>query len=155
MIDFAHTLQPDIIINDRTGAKGDFDTPEQRVGGFQINRPWETCMNIANQWAWKPNDEVKSLEQCIQSLVRLDGGDGNLLFNVGPKPDGTKPGQNSVLEFSAKDLRPINTIVELEYAGNVMNVAPVENHIQRTTIGSKLDLKLPKTTAQKVRLLMK
>jgi alpha-L-fucosidase len=89
VIDFAHQIQPDIIINDRTGAKGDFDTPEQRVGGFQMDRPWETCMTIANQWAWKPNDEVKSLEQCLQSLVRSAGGDGNLLFNVGPKPDGS------------------------------------------------------------------
>ena len=88
VIDFAHTIQPNIIINNRTGAKGDFDTPEQRVGGFQNDRPWETCMTIANQWAWKPNDEVKSLGQCLQSLVRSAGGDGNLLFNVGPMPDG-------------------------------------------------------------------
>lgn len=88
VIDFAHQIQPDIIINNRTGAKGDFDTPEQRVGGFQIDRPWETCMTIASQWAWKPNDKVKSLEQCLQTLVRSAGGDGNLLFNVGPMPDG-------------------------------------------------------------------
>jgi len=46
-------------------------------------------MTIADQWAWKPNDNVKSLEQCLQTLVRSAGGDGNLLFNVGPKPDGT------------------------------------------------------------------
>lgn len=89
VIDFAHQIQPDIIINNRTGAKGDFDTPEQRLGGFQIDRPWETCMTIATQWAWKPNDEVKSLEQSLQSLVRSAGGGGNLLLNVGPRPDGT------------------------------------------------------------------
>ncbi len=46
-------------------------------------------MTIARQWAWKPDDEVKSLEQCLHSLIRTAGGDGNLLFNVGPKPDGT------------------------------------------------------------------
>lgn len=89
VIDFAHQIQPDIIINDRTGAKGDFDCPEQRIGGFQNNRPRETCMTIARQWAWKQNDEVKSLEQCLQTLIRSAGGDGNLLFNVGPKPDGS------------------------------------------------------------------
>ncbi len=88
IIDFAHVLQPDIIINNRTGAKGDYDTPEQRVGSFQNDRPWETCMTIAQQWAWKPNDEVKSLEQCLHSLIRSAGGNGNLLFNVGPMPDG-------------------------------------------------------------------
>jgi alpha-L-fucosidase len=50
---------------------------------------WETCMTIARQWAWKPDDEVKSLEQCLHGLIRSAGGDGNLLFNVGPRPDGT------------------------------------------------------------------
>ncbi len=82
-------IQPDILVNDRTGASGDFNTPEQRVGNFQPDRPWETCMTIAEQWAWKPEDNVKSLEQCLHSLIRSAGGDGNLLFNVGPKPDGS------------------------------------------------------------------
>ena len=89
VIDYIRKVQPDILVNNRTGAKGDFDTPEQRVGSFQVDRPWETCMTIARQWAWKPDDEVKSLEQCLHNLVRSAGGDGNLLFNVGPKPDGT------------------------------------------------------------------
>ncbi len=40
VIDFVRTIQPDIIINNRTGASGDFDTPEQRVGGFQNERPF-------------------------------------------------------------------------------------------------------------------
>jgi alpha-L-fucosidase len=31
---------------------------------------------------------MKSLEECIQTLVRVAGGDGNLLLNVGPMPDG-------------------------------------------------------------------
>jgi alpha-L-fucosidase len=86
----AHTrgLQPDILINNRTGAPGDYDTPEQTVGGFNMDRPWETCMTICNQWAWKPNDPMKSLKQCLHVLVKTAGGDGNLLFNVGPTPDG-------------------------------------------------------------------
>lgn len=91
-------VEPGILVNNRLtndgvqwhhGGIGDFDTPEQRIGTFQDDRPWETCMTIARQWAWKPDDEVKSLEQCLHSLIRTAGGDGNLLFNVGPKPDGT------------------------------------------------------------------
>jgi len=81
-------LQPHVIINNRAGLPGDHDTPEQRVGRFQNDRPWETCMTICRQWAWKPNDQMKSLKQCIDTLVRVVGGDGNLLFNVGPMPDG-------------------------------------------------------------------
>ena len=81
-------LQPHIIINNRAGLAADHDTPEQRIGKFQHDRAWETCMTICRQWAWKPNDQMKSLKQCIQTLVSAVGGDGNLLFNVGPMPDG-------------------------------------------------------------------
>jgi alpha-L-fucosidase len=81
-------LQPGIVINNRTGLPEDHDTPEQRVGKYQGHRPWESCITICRQWAWKPNDEMKSLKECLQTLVLCAGGDGNLLFNVGPMPDG-------------------------------------------------------------------
>lgn len=45
-------------------------------------------MTICRQWAWKPNDTMKSLKECLQTLLYTVGGDGNLLFNVGPMPDG-------------------------------------------------------------------
>jgi alpha-L-fucosidase len=87
-IKMVRELQPDILINDRTGDGGDYDTPEQKIGKYQDDRPWETCMTICRQWAWKPNDDLKSLKQCLQTLVTCAAGDGNLLFNVGPTPDG-------------------------------------------------------------------
>lgn len=99
---YVKSLQGDIIINNRVGKArrgmegttdgpghpGDYDTPEQRVGAFQNQRSWETCMTICQQWAWKPNDNMKSFKECIQTLVKVASGDGNLLFNVGPMPDG-------------------------------------------------------------------
>jgi alpha-L-fucosidase len=84
----ARELQPHILINNRNGLPEDFDTPEQRVGKYQDTRPWESCITICKQWAWKPDDAMKSLQECLQTLVRCAGGDGNLLFNVGPMPDG-------------------------------------------------------------------
>ncbi len=84
-------LQPNILINNRCGLPGDFDTPEQTVGSFQIFRAWESCMTISahNQWAWGgTNDGVKSLATCLNLLVNCAGGDGNMLLNVGPRPDG-------------------------------------------------------------------
>jgi alpha-L-fucosidase len=84
-------LQPDILINNRTGDGGDYDTPEQRIGGFSIDRPWESCMTISahNHWAWGgPNDGVKPLSACLLMLIRAAGGDGNVLLNVGPTPEG-------------------------------------------------------------------
>ncbi len=67
---------------------GDFATPEQQVGAFDNQYAWETCMTIGEQWAWKPGDKLKSTSECIHTLLQTIGGDGNLLFNVGPMPDG-------------------------------------------------------------------
>ena len=86
--DMIRELQPGVIINNRAGVPADHDTPEQQIGAFQNERPWETCMTLCTQWSWKPDDKMKSLKECIQTLVRTVGGDGNLLFNVGPMPDG-------------------------------------------------------------------
>jgi alpha-L-fucosidase len=81
-------LQPAIVINNRGGLPADYDTPEQRIGEFQRQRPWESCITLGSQWAWKPDDQIKSTAQCLQTLLRVVGGDGNLLLNVGPMPDG-------------------------------------------------------------------
>ncbi len=67
---------------------GDFATPEQKIGAYDTLTPWESCITICNQWAWKPNDKLKSEEECIQTLIRTVGGDGNLLLNIGPMLDG-------------------------------------------------------------------
>jgi alpha-L-fucosidase len=108
LYDYVRSLQEDIIINNRVdkGRKGmegvtlsdkeyagDFDTPEQEVGKYQTDRPWETCMTICQQWAWKPDDKLKSFEECIRILVETAGGDGNLLLNVGPMPNGQIEGK--------------------------------------------------------------
>ncbi len=88
LIPMVRHLQPGILINNRAGLPADFDTPEQRVGRFQNDRAWESCITICHQWAWKPDDQMKSLKECIDILARSVGGDGNLLFNVGPMPNG-------------------------------------------------------------------
>jgi alpha-L-fucosidase len=81
-------LQPKILVNNRCGIRADFDTPEQMIGAFQTERAWESCITMGDQWAWKPNDNIKSATECLHTLIRVAGGDGNLLFNVGPMPDG-------------------------------------------------------------------
>ena len=74
--------------NDTAVFAGDFGTPEQEVGAFDDVHPWESCMTICTQWAWKPNDTLKSLKTCIGLLARTAGGGGNLLLNVSPMLDG-------------------------------------------------------------------
>ena len=81
-------IEPDLIINDRAGLPADLDTPEQEIGKFQNNRAWETCATVGTQWAYKPDDQLRSLKECLHGLVCCAIGDGNFLFNVGPRPDG-------------------------------------------------------------------
>ncbi len=97
------SLQPNIVINNRLdlgptntdrqllSSFADYYTPEQSVGAYDDQRPWESCMTLSarNQWAWGgAQDGVKPLRECLLMLVRCAGGDGNLLLNVGPRPDG-------------------------------------------------------------------
>ena len=99
----AKGLQPRIVINNRLdlgkedsnrrilSTNADYYTPEQQVGAYDDQQPWESCMTLSSrdQWAWGgTNDGVKSLETCLNMLISCAGGDGNLLLNVGPMPDG-------------------------------------------------------------------
>ena len=80
-------LQPQILINNRASLPGDFDTPEQRLGMFQDDRPWESCISLGPHWAWSPG-EVKSKKEIIRLLVGTASGDGNLLISTGARSDG-------------------------------------------------------------------
>ena len=84
----ARSIQPWLIINNRVGLPGDFDTPENQVGYFQNQRPWETCYTLGHQWSWKPDDDLCTFEECIHVLVSCVTGDGNLALNTGPMPNG-------------------------------------------------------------------
>lgn len=104
-------LQPGVIIDDRLSLgpvknndplyidpRADYRTPEQRVGAFDVRIPWETCMTLGTQWSWKPNDRIKTAGECVRILVQCATGDGNLLLDVGPMPDGRiEPRQVEVL----------------------------------------------------------
>ena len=89
LVSFARAMQPSILVNNRAGVPGDYVTPEERIGRYRDDRPWESCMMIGTQWSWKPNDTLKSLPQLVRALVYCAGGDGNLLLDVGPMADGT------------------------------------------------------------------
>jgi alpha-L-fucosidase len=82
---------------------GDYGTPEQDIGGFNPDYPWESCITVGEQWAWKPNDKLKSVDEIVHTLIKTVGGDGNLLLNVGPMPDGRiEPRQVELLKGVGK-----------------------------------------------------
>ncbi|MFA6242189.1 MAG: alpha-L-fucosidase [Candidatus Hydrogenedentales bacterium] len=114
-------LQPGILVNDRAArfiretedqpsdevaslVRGDFDTPEQRIGKFQNDRPWESCVTMTEckdggGWSYRPDGRTRTFEECLRMLADCATGDGNLLLNVGPLPTGEiLPEQVAVLE---------------------------------------------------------
>ncbi|HTQ10438.1 MAG TPA: alpha-L-fucosidase [Fimbriimonadaceae bacterium] len=98
-------LQPNIVIDNRldlgptgnagspsgVGPHADYFTPEQWIGGYDDQHPWESCMTMSKkgQWSWAGHaDGVKPFNSFIDMLAGCAGGDGNVLLDVGPMPNG-------------------------------------------------------------------
>ncbi len=80
-------LQPEIVVT-----RGAMETPEQFIPGEPVEGPWEACMTMGTQWQYKPtNESYKSGTELIGILIETRAKGGNLLLNVGPKPDGELP----------------------------------------------------------------
>jgi len=95
MVKMIRTLQPGILINSRWGwgmpnvkHNGDFDNPEQKIGKFQVDHPWETCATMGRGWSWRGGGGLLSPKECVRMLVQCVGGGGNLALDCGPRPDG-------------------------------------------------------------------
>lgn len=100
-------LDPEIIVNNRVDKgrkgmegfnsegefKGDFGTPEQQVPGKGFpGVDWESCVTMNDHWGWnKADNHWKSTETLVRMLIDVASKGGNLLLNVGPRPDGTFP----------------------------------------------------------------
>ncbi|HRW08447.1 MAG TPA: alpha-L-fucosidase [Caldilineaceae bacterium] len=83
----AWELQPDVVVT-----RGDLATPEQHIPDRPLPGPWEACFTLGTQWAYKPtNEEYKSGSKLIEMLIETRAKGGNLLLNVGPKPNGEIP----------------------------------------------------------------
>ena len=89
------TLQPDIIINDRSQLPEDFGTPEETISAAEEGRAWEACMTFNGSWGWVDTrpDAWHSAADVVMMLRKCAGHNGNLLLNIGPKPDGSVPMQ--------------------------------------------------------------
>jgi len=88
-------LQPGIIHNNRLGGgyRGDTETPEQFVPATGYpGRDWETCMTMNDTWGYKSyDDNWKSPETLIRTLIDIASKGGNYLLNVGPTSEGLIP----------------------------------------------------------------
>ena len=93
-------MKPSLLINDRLFRRepghGDFGTPENFVPATGVRNPdgtprlWEACYTMNwNGWGYNRYEtEFHSASQLIRQLVEIVSKGGNLLLNVGPRPDG-------------------------------------------------------------------
>jgi alpha-L-fucosidase len=82
------SLQQGIITNPRSGAPGDFESREFKVGEFNNKIPWEKCATINGVWGYK-DVPARPLSNILGELTNTVCRDGNFLLNVGPRADGT------------------------------------------------------------------
>lgn len=105
IVEHIRTLQPGILINNRLGFRGDqeeidkygglrdegdFGTPEQNV--FPQDRLWESCQTSTwRWWGYTKNERYKSSGEILRLLCESVSKGGNMILNVGPRPDGMLP----------------------------------------------------------------
>jgi alpha-L-fucosidase len=91
---YLRSLQPDIIINDRSHLPEDFGTPEEHL--TVADRDWEACMTFNGiSWGYVDSQQAApyayDAQRILKMLCTCAGGSGNLLLNIGPAPDGSVP----------------------------------------------------------------
>ena len=86
----ARKNQPGIIIVDRTvpGKWENYVTPEQAVPEKALSIPWESCITMGDSFSYVPNDNYKSSQKIIETLVKIISRGGNYLMNIAPGPNG-------------------------------------------------------------------
>jgi alpha-L-fucosidase len=85
--DLAWKLQPRTIVT-----RGAIQTPELYVPGIPLEGAWEACFTMGTAWQYQPQNELyKTGGRVIDILVETRAKGGNLLLNIGPKPDGELP----------------------------------------------------------------
>jgi alpha-L-fucosidase len=92
-----YNLIPHGVINNRWGTTTnltDFDTPEYSKMDSIQEEKWESCRGLGNSFGYnqyEDNTTTLSAKELIHLLVDIVSKNGNLLLNVGPKPDGSIP----------------------------------------------------------------
>lgn len=85
----------DGVVNDRfNGLFHDFTTKEYRLGEGSREEKWEMCRGMGLSFGYNAQegaDQIITTPHLIRLLVETVSNNGNLLINIGPKPDGTIP----------------------------------------------------------------
>lgn len=86
---------PDGLVNNRFGAPfADFTTPEYSKYDKITEKKWESCRGLGFSFGYNQvegPEHVLPPDQLISLLIDVVSKNGNLLLNIGPRPDGSIP----------------------------------------------------------------
>jgi alpha-L-fucosidase len=136
----AREHQPGLVINERSGWEGDFETDEgpHPVSGPIMPLRWEKCFSVSRAWGYASPDEPLPYERVLSLLVNTWVRGGNILLNVGPDGEGAiPPGQAAVLAKVGAFLRENGEAV---YATRPGPFQPVDEVYGATCRGSTVFL---------------
>jgi len=68
--------------------RGEIPTPEQEIPGKASDHAWESCLTTSIQWSYQPNPDIRTSREIIANLIKIRARGGNMLLNVGPRPEG-------------------------------------------------------------------
>ncbi len=103
--DLIHRLQPSCLVGNNHHLEPwvgediqifERDLPGENTAGLSGQAigqlPLETCETMNHTWGYSITDrDYKTTKELIHYLVRAAGRNGNLLLNIGPRPDGKLP----------------------------------------------------------------
>ncbi|OAQ58775.1 glycoside hydrolase [Purpureocillium lilacinum] len=105
-----------VVMNNRCGAvngqkiPGDYDTPENTVNLNFDSKLWEVCRTMdPKSWGYRadtPDSAYMTSTTIVYTLLDAISKGGNLLLNIGPKPDGT------IKEIMQTNLRAAGTWIK-------------------------------------------
>lgn len=98
-----------VVVNTKQGYPTDVQVwdVERGKSGHMMIYPWQTDTNVGiRAWGYNFEEIQKTPEQLVHDLIDIVSKNGNLLLNVGPRPDGTiTEGQKEVLLSIGKWLK--------------------------------------------------
>ena len=114
--------------------------------------PWQTDTSIGRKsWGWINDEENKTPDEIIDALVDIVSKNGNLLLNIGPKPDGTISQEQTDVLLAIGDWLKVNG--EAIYGSRPWDIA--EEGTTEAAEGSFGDSKAVVYTAEDIRFTTK
>jgi len=90
----ARKLQPHVFLrNSGVGSYGDFSTPQGTIpeDPSQIRLPWQVIYPAGTGFSYKPNNQYRSKDWILESLIDVVAKGGNFQIGFGPYPKGRLP----------------------------------------------------------------